>query len=319
MLRFRNRLRQWWLARLPAGPELKLTQKRIYLLPTRLGWTLLMVAGAVWLGALNYGVSLAYVLAFWILALMLVSVLFAYRQLSGLCLSQQPASAAFVGDPMSFPIRVEAPSGEARILWLRWRVEPSPPPHFLPLSAAESTVLSLAWTASRRGRVAMPPLEVASEAPFGLIRAFAFVRFTQFAIAYPQPEPDPFTLGRHQPAAHGTLVNQQKGEEEFSHLSEYLPGESARRVAWRVSARRDVLVSKRFAGAEHAGELRLDWADYPAQCASETRLARLAWRVIEAERALQPYRLCLPGQEIGPGPRQQEEALTALALFGEPL
>lgn len=318
MFLFRKRLQHWWLMRLPSTPKLLLGQKRIYLLPTRLGWLLLAVAGAVWLGALNYHVSLAYVLAFWIVALLLVSVLLAFRQLSGLRLAQLPATSAFVGDSLSFTFSVQAPAGEARMLWLRLKAEPPLAPHQLPLSAGGETVaVSLAWLASRRGRIAMPPLEIASVAPFGLIRAFAWVRFTQYALAYPKPEPDPFTPSQAQPSAHGATVNLRLGEDEFSHLAEYRPGDSWQRVAWRASARRGVLVTKRFAGAEHAGEIRLDWADYPPQYAVEARLARLAWRVIETERAGQPYRLCLPNQEIGRHPRQQEEALAALALYGE--
>jgi uncharacterized protein (DUF58 family) len=317
MFRFRKRLQRWWLKRLPAAPTLLLSQNRIYLLPTRLGWMLLAVAGAVWLGALNYHVSLAYVLAFWIVALLLVSVLLAFRQLSGLRLAQLPATSAFAGDPLSFTISVQAPTGEARMLWLRLQAEPPLASHPLPLSAGETAAVPLAWLAYRRGRIAMPPLEIASVAPFGLIRAFAWVRFTQYALAYPKPEPDPFTQSQAQPSAHGATVNLRLGEDEFSHLAEYRPGDSLQRVAWRASARRGVLVTKRFAGAEHAGEIRLDWADYPPQYAAEARLARLAWRVIEAERSGQPYRLCLPNQEIGRCPRQQDEALAALALYGE--
>ncbi|XLM20216.1 hypothetical protein MKD33_17815, partial [Chromobacterium piscinae] len=80
---FRDRLRHWWLARLPLQDRCELTQRRIYLLPTRFGLLLLTVALAVWVGALNYQVSLAYALAFWIVGLALVAVLMAYRQLSG--------------------------------------------------------------------------------------------------------------------------------------------------------------------------------------------------------------------------------------------
>jgi hypothetical protein len=65
-----------------AGGGLPAGQRRIYLLPTRFG-LLLLVAAAVWVGALNYAVSLAYVLAFWIMVLLL-AVLMAYRQLAGL-------------------------------------------------------------------------------------------------------------------------------------------------------------------------------------------------------------------------------------------
>lgn len=310
-----ERLRRWWLRRLPAAPALRLGQKRIYLLPTWFGWLMLAVAGAVWIGALNYGVSLAYLLAFWLLALMLVSVLLAYRQLAGLGLSQLSTSPGFAGDNVGFSVLLEAPAGIPRRLQLRLLLVEGQVQQ-LELSAGQSVVLNFSCPAERRGRVAMPALEIASEAPFGLIRAFAWGRFLQCTLAYPKPEADPATQGKRQQQAGAAAVRVVSGEEEFSHLAEYRPGESSRRVAWRASARREMLVSKRFAGSEQSGELRLDWADYAPQCAMEVRLARLTWRVLEAERAGLRYRLCLPGQEVLPGPRQQEEALAALALFG---
>jgi uncharacterized protein (DUF58 family) len=312
---YRERLRRWWLRRLPAAPVLRLGHKRIYLLPTRFGWLMLAVAGTVWVGALNYGVSLAYLLAFWLLALMLVSVLLAYRQLAGLQLSQLSTTPGFAGDYVGFSVLLEAPAGPPRRLQLRLFANEALTQE-IELVPGQSLELSLACLAERRGRIAMPALEIASEVPFGLIRAFAWGRFLQSALAYPKPEADPSTQGKREARAGGVVARVTAGEEEFSHLAEYRPGESSRRVAWRASARREVLVSKRFAGSEQSGELRLDWADYAPQCSGEIRLARLAWRVLEAERAGLRYRLCLPGQEVRPGPRQQEEALAALALFG---
>lgn len=47
---FRDRFRHWWLARLPLQERCELTQRRIYLLPTRFGLLLLTVALAVWGG-----------------------------------------------------------------------------------------------------------------------------------------------------------------------------------------------------------------------------------------------------------------------------
>ena len=38
--RLRARLRRWWLARLPLSDQLQLTQRNVYILPTRAGWML---------------------------------------------------------------------------------------------------------------------------------------------------------------------------------------------------------------------------------------------------------------------------------------
>ncbi|WP_047258214.1 DUF58 domain-containing protein [Chromobacterium subtsugae] len=311
---FRERLRRWLLARLPLEERCELSQRRIYLLPTRFGLLLLAVALAVWVGALNYQVSLAYALAFWIVSLVLVAVLMAYRQLSGLRLRAEPGAAVFAGDAARFRLLLDNPSPLQRQLHA-YVQQPGAPRLSCTLDAMASGCVELELRAGSRGWLALPACVVASEAPFGLIRAWAVLRLQARLLVYPAPLPD---------AARG--VSEGEGGEgreslpdgdDFSHLDAYRHGDTPRRIAWKVLAQRDVLASKRF-GGECGGELMLlRWSDYALEPDAERRLSRLAWRVERCERRRQPYRLCLPGGEIGPQPRQREQALSALALYGE--
>lgn len=310
MSRWRKGLSGWLLRRLPRQHELVLGQSRIYLLPTPFGWTLLLVALAVWLGALNYAVSLAYVLAFWIVSLMLVAVWQAYRQLAGLAVHCAAVPPVFAGSVATFPLQLSWSSPEARRLQAGWLNEEA-----LPV-VTQSGELALPLPAVRRGQLAMPPLQIFSEAPFGLIRAFAYVRLQAEACVYPQPLPDE-QPARYLPAAAGQHGRMQAGGELFSHLASWRPEQGVRRIAWKVYARQGKLVARQFAepAAAHGTRL-LDWAMFPDAMAVEERLSRLCWQLLEVGRSGDACLLRLPQQELMLAAAEVVPGLRALSLFG---
>jgi uncharacterized protein (DUF58 family) len=89
-----------------------------------------------------------------------------------------------------------------------------------------------------------------------------------------------------------------------------------RQIAWKALAREQGLLVKEF-GTTTSADL---WLDYAALggFGVEQRLARLTWWVLEAERALVPYGLKLPGVTIQPstGRQHRDECLERLALYG---
>ncbi|MGC0152469.1 DUF58 domain-containing protein [Chromobacterium vaccinii] len=310
---FRDRLRRWLWQRQPLEERCQLSQRRIYLLPTRFGLLLLAVALAVWVGALNYQVSLAYALAFWIASLVLVAVLMAYRQLSDLSLRAEPGAAVFAGERAVFRLCLDNRQPLQRQLRLRLGEGEGEAVDCL-LEGGSEIRVELALASGRRGWLALPPCVVESDAPFGLIRAWAVPRLRARLLVYPAPLPDA-ARGRSG-GDDGSGGAARPGGDDFSHLDSYRHGDTPRQIAWKVLARRDVLASKRFVGDSGAEELLLDWRDYGREPDVERRLSRLAWRVEECERRRRRYRLLLPDGEIGPQPRQREQALAALALFG---
>ncbi|CUA86697.1 Protein of unknown function DUF58 [Gulbenkiania indica] len=314
MLPFRDTLRGWLLRRLPAVGRQRLTQQRIYLLPTPFGALLLLVAAAVWVGALNYGVSLAYALAFWVLALVCVSILMGFRQLHGLVIACEGWAPAFAGDTVGFQLRLTAPDTRLRRLQVHVIGSSTPVGGACELRGGMNAELTLAVPAERRGRLPLPPFEVCTEMPFGLVRAFAYVRLAETALVYPRPVPDT-GRGRRQSGEEGAAVRFLPGNDDFAFLADYQPGDPLRRVAWRHWARRGSLVTKRFDSPVAQGVVRLDWADYPQGMDAESRLSRLTWRVLECERRSEAYLLRLPGMTILPG---REGSLRALALYGGP-
>lgn len=310
MWRWRKALQQWVLRHTPREAQTRLTQRRIYLLPTRFGSMMLLVALAVWIGALNYAVSLAYVLSFWIVALMLLSVLLAYRQLAGLQLQARAAANVFAGDEARFLLQLQWPDTQPRRFRVRWYESDT--------VLAECTTpgdYALPLAAPYRGQLAMPVLRLWSEAPLGLVRAFCHVRLQAALWVYPQPLADPRELAWH--GGDGESAALEAGGDDFAGLAPWQAGQSLRRIAWRVYARRGSLAAREFASPAAAGGLpSLSWDDYAANVPPEQRLSHLCWHVLQASRAGAGLLLRLPQGEYSVVAGDSEPALLALARFG---
>ena len=90
--------------RAPETAPVRLTQRRIYILPTRggllLGVTLLLML----LGCINYNLGLGYVLTFLLTGVGLVSMLHTFRNLAHLELRPGRAEPVFAGEQAVFPV-----------------------------------------------------------------------------------------------------------------------------------------------------------------------------------------------------------------------
>jgi len=59
----RQRWSDWWEARLPRQDQMRLTQRNLYILPTRAGWGFAAVVSVLLLAAINEQINLGYALA----------------------------------------------------------------------------------------------------------------------------------------------------------------------------------------------------------------------------------------------------------------
>lgn len=294
-----------------AGPVV-LDRRRIYILPTRLGVVFALFLLAMLIGSINYGLSLGYLLTFLLSGVAIVGILHTYRNLQGLSIADAGATPAFAGDAASFHLQFEAP-GPRLALNLRWR---NGAPVSFDVEAPQR--VSVRVPAPQRGRLKPGRFTLSTVYPLGLFRAWSYVEFDHAAIVYPrlgEMSPDFARTGEDGVDARpGT----GEGSEDFAGLRAWQPGDSPRRVAWKVAARSDLLATKRFSDIE-GGTVLLDW-DRLAGIDTETRLSLLTRWVLDAEQAGLRYGLRMPGLEIAPGggAQHRQHCLEALALFGLP-
>jgi uncharacterized protein (DUF58 family) len=319
-----DRLSMWLDRRsAPEAGTIRLTQRRVYVLPTRNGLllavTLLLMLG----GCLNYNLGLGYVLTFLLASVALVAMLHTFRNLAHLELAGGRAEPVFAGGNALFPVLIRNPTGVARLSVgvalvhgaLRWGARAGAATEWCDLPTATTATTPLRVPAPRRGELHLPRVRVSTTFPLGLFTAWSNVHLDLRCLVYPCPEAGPVPMPLPQPGeAQG--ARRGRGQDDFAGLRRYQPGDSPRQVAWKAVARGQDLLTKQFAGTG-AGALWLRWRDVPREFGLEAKLSRLTRWVVEAGRAGVPFGLDLPGFRLEPGTGHEHEhaCLAALALF----
>ena len=301
----------------PVAPETGatvLTQRRIYILPTRAG---LLFAGTLilmLLGCVNYNLGLGFLLTFLASGVGVVSMLHTFRNLARLHIRPGRPTPAFAGDTATFPVLL---AGEGALERCAVGVRASDrQPVFADVHSGQTSSVEIRLPAERRGHLALGRVRVFTTFPLGLFYAWSNIELDAHCLVYPRPEAGSVPLAS--PRAGDTEGLQTgQGQDDFHGLRKYHPGDSLRHVAWKAVARGQPMMTKQFAGLS-AGELWLDWDELPPELDIEARLSRLTRWTLEAGRAGQAFGLRLPSCSITPGsgPLHEEQCLTALALFG---
>ncbi|MEZ5646521.1 MAG: DUF58 domain-containing protein [Burkholderiaceae bacterium] len=313
-------LRQWIHARQPRTDTLLLTQRNVYILPTRAGLMLALTLLLLLVSSINYQLNLGYLLTFLLAGSALVGMQRSHGNLRGLSLHLLPPAPVHAGHPVVLDIRLSNPARRTRhgiamsvdgLAGAREAWTDVPP--------QGDAALQLAWTAPRRGRQALPALRIQTLFPLGTFRVWTLWRPACDVLVYPSAEalPPPLPAGEATPGQGRPSQNASGGE--FDGVRAYRRGDPLRTVVWRKAAQsfaagRDDLISRELLVSQRQ-EL---WLDH-LRCGApdlESRLSRLCAWVLLADRLGLDYGLRLPGQTIAPGqgPAHRIRCLEAMAL-----
>jgi len=89
-----GRWRAWWEARHPRSETLTLTQRNVYILPTRAGYVFALTLVALLIASINYQLSLGYLLTFLLAGSGVVAMHVTHGTLRALSLHLRPAPPA---------------------------------------------------------------------------------------------------------------------------------------------------------------------------------------------------------------------------------
>jgi len=304
------------LFRIDGAPtrEVVLVQRRVFILPTRQGVVfgvilLLMLAAAV-----NYALSLGYVLTFLLAAMALNAMLHTYRNLARLHVTARPVEPVFCGDFAVFGVDLDHgdPRDRYAIVLSGGNPEVS---DLVDVPAGATRRAQLALPTTHRGRLRPGRLVLHTTYPLGLYRAWSYLELDFAVLVYPRPAPPglPLPVVASLSRVAGADAT---GDEDFSGLRPYQRGDTPRQIAWKASARSDALLTKQFSGPA-AVECILDWHALPPAWETERKLSQLTRWVLEADQAGIAYALALPGTSvaIASGSVHRRRCLAALALY----
>jgi uncharacterized protein (DUF58 family) len=296
----------------PDATPVTLTQRRIYVLPTRPGLAFGLMLGVMLLGSINYGNSMGFVLTFLLGSLAVVSILHTWRNLAQLTISAGKRTAVFAGQDAHFEICLDNPSSIPRhAIGLRAGGVMG---DFADVTPHQVACLTFSVPARQRGLLQAPSFTLFSTFPLGLFRAWAHLDLDMHCLVYPRPAPEALPLPLVK-AQTGSGFSHGEGHEDFIGLRTWHHGDSLRHVAWKAVAREQGMLAKQFAG-EAKQDVWLEW-DALAGMETEARLSRLTRWVLDADAATQRYGMRLPNRQLAPGlgEEHRRQCLEALASF----
>jgi len=312
------RLANWiWGFTPPERGTVVLVHRRVYILPTRLGWLFAATLTILLIGSINYALALGFGLTFLLAGMGIAGMVQTARNLARLAVTPGRAEPVFAGDTAQFRLYLDGRAGFDRpAILVRHLGSGAQLVLDIPAGGAGEVVLQV--PARHRGWLAIGRVMLETRFPLGLFRAWSYVEAEARCLVYPQPERSPLPRASGE-AARGAMRSPTPGNEDFAGLRGYQPSDSPRHVAWKAVARTGDMLTKQFAG-ESGAELWLDWQLLPASLSIEMRLSRLTGWVLSAERSGALYGLRLPGAEFPPshGDAHRTACLQALALFRLP-
>ena len=297
----------------PERGAVVLVHRRVYIVPTQLGWLFALTLTILLLGSINYALSLGFALTFLLAGMGLAGMVHTARNLARMAVSVGRAEPVFAGEAAQFRVYLDARGAFDRPAILARHVQ-SRSQMVVDVPAGGLAEVVLAVPAARRGWLPLGRVMLETRFPLGIFRSWSYVEPDARCLVYPRPERSALPSPSAE-SAQGALRSPTPGNDDYSGMRAYQLSDSPRHVAWKAVARTDHMLTKQFTG-EAAAELWLDWARL-AHLDLEQRLSRLAGWVLEAERSGVQYGLRLPGVEIGPGRGEAHRAacLQALALF----
>jgi uncharacterized protein (DUF58 family) len=313
----RGRWRAWWAARMQPRESQTLTQRNIYIVPSRAGLAFCATLLLLLLVSINYQLSLGFALTFLLAGSAAASMQMTHGSLRGLTLHLKPLLPAFVGDAAVLELVVTNPGASRLGVGFGLDLGARPIPlAYAEIAAQGQTAVQLRWLASGRGLHGLPLVRVESRYPFGLFRAWTIWRPAGQQWVYPRPE-TPLPPWPQADAAQGDdrPAARSGAGIEFEGVRAYRRGDTLRQIVWKKAARTGELISRETAGAVQR-EMWLRWGQAQG-LETEARLSRLAAWIVAADAAGHSWGLSLPGAELAPaqGAAHRQAALQALATW----
>lgn len=292
-----QRFEHWLKRRAPSRFQHKLSNRNIFILPTRFGFMYLFFDILLFLLGTNYQNNLILFLSYLLASLFITIMIHSFYNFSQLVFSSKAKQNCFAKQYVNFPIHVIGHKTHFDINFefvqypeLKTKVK-------LAQCNIEMTEVILPWYANQRGIFDLGRVKVFSEYSFGLFITWSLLDFSHQVVVYPEPKRLPNSQNFL-----SSIENTENDEEtfsqafaegdNFSELKNYILGESQARIAWKQFARGQGKFSKSYQAYQQGSLLWLTFSSMPGKDV-EDKLKFLCYLILSYSNNKQSFGLHL--------------------------
>src|SRR5260370_29323607 len=188
LLERRPRLANWLYGFTP--PErgvVVLVHRRVYIVPTQLGWLFVLTLAILLVGSINYALSLGFALTFLLAGMGLAGMVHTARNLARMAVSVGRAEPVFAGEAAQFRLYLDARSAFDRPAILARHLQ-SRSQMVVDVPAAGLAEVVLAVPAARRGWLPLRRVMLETRFPLGVFPAWSYVEPDAPCPLFPRPQ-----------------------------------------------------------------------------------------------------------------------------------
>ena len=292
---------------------------KIYIIPTRFGIVFLFGIIMVLLAGAIYANNLVNMLAFFLLAIALVSMVQTHNNLKNVALKFVHTDPGFADDAVGLTAALEN-SGEEPRFSIEVRLQKdftflADTEDAHPLHPRGSLRCKSSYSIRKRGRHAVKRLRISSVYPVGLFYAWMYFNTEAEFLVYPARAGSRLLPNATFAGSDGAAHLATRGGEDFRGHRTYVPGDPANRIDWKAYARGRSLLVKEF-DEGNPDAILLDWDHTPSRDI-ESKLSQLTLWLESAYMQRRRFALRLPNDFIPPGEGLQhyEHCLEKLAVY----
>lgn len=287
-------------------------QTRRYILPKQTGLAFILVLFFMLIGSVNYNNNLGFVLTFLLSSMAFVSMIHTNRNLSSIKIVSISAKPVFVGETAIIELSVTSESDSRYAVTFHLQGGES---GSMDILKSRLTTVRIHIKTNNRGLMDPWPLTIKTEFPFGIFYAFTTLSLARQLVVYPKPIPMDIPMAKAFSGTGDGGTLETTGIDDFKGLKKFQPGDSIKRISWKIFSRGLGVYIKEFMGM-NGSRIFIDW-DKIKVPDREKKISGLCHMILTASQTGIAFGLRIPGTVIEPshGEPHRQECLKALALL----
>lgn len=289
-----------------------LKQNEVLVFIYQQGFLYLVLIFITFIVGINYANNLILAFCFLISAILCISFYLSFKQLHGVTLQVVVDEVGKVNEV--FKVKIILQQAQASAKYLNFKI--SDPEYkasnkdaqihsFLFQEKQQSFEIHL--IPDQRGQLKIPPIQIYSTYPLGLVRAWTYIYLTENYWVAPEAQAFSQNLQHFSHTGDPDL-------DEFKELRNFKLGDSLQSVSWKQAARGQGLFVKQFEDLVDQHVMQIEYHQMPS-ADHEKKLSFMMELVDQCEHSQTPYCVILPHAQIeqGVGERHYIQVKTLLA------